>query len=123
MLQPFPPEDEEEEQVGSFCYVETFRDPLQRVIENPSNAQQDEELEEATKGVEPQDGSVEEEKFEDIGDTKPEEPQVHELDLKPLPKGLEYEFLGPDKTYPVIVSNELSPEENEKLLNLLKKHK
>jgi hypothetical protein len=31
--------------------------------------------------------------------------------------------LGQDKTYPVIVSDELSPEENEKLLSLLKKHK
>jgi hypothetical protein len=65
---------------------------------------------------------MEEEKFEDIGDIKPEEPQVPEVDLKPLPKGLKYEYLGPDKTYPVNVSNELSPEENEKLLNLLKKH-
>jgi hypothetical protein len=75
------------------------------------------------KGLEPQDGSVEKEKFEDIGEIKPEEPQVPEVDLKPLPKGLKYEFLGPDKTYPVIVSDELSPEENEKLLNLLKKHR
>jgi hypothetical protein len=65
---------------------------------------------------------VEEERFEDIGEIKPEEPQVPEVDLKPLPKGLKYEFLGPDKTYPVIVSDELSPEENEKLLILLKKH-
>jgi hypothetical protein len=40
-----------------------------------------------------------------------------------LPKRLEYEFLGPDKTYPVIVSDKLSFEENEKLLNLLKKHR
>jgi hypothetical protein len=48
---------------------------------------------------------------------------VLEVDLKPLPKGLKYEFLGPDKTYLVIVSNELSPEENEKLLILLKKHR
>jgi hypothetical protein len=31
--------------------------------------------------------------------------------------------LGQDKTYPVIVGDELSPKENEKLLNLLKKHK
>jgi hypothetical protein len=75
------------------------------------------------KGLEPQDGSVEEEKFEDIGDIKPEEPQVPEVNLKPLPKGLKYEFSGPDKTYPVIMSGELSPEENEKLLNLLKKHR
>jgi hypothetical protein len=66
---------------------------------------------------------MEEEKFEDIGEIKPEEPQVPEVDLEPLPKGLKYEFLGPDKTYLVIVSDELSPEENEKLLNLLKKHR
>jgi hypothetical protein len=92
-------------------------------MENQVNDQQDEELDEATKGLEPQDGSVEEEKFEDIREIKPEEPQVPEVDLKLLPKGLKYEFLGPDKTYPVIASDELSPEENEKLLNLLKKHR
>jgi hypothetical protein len=82
---PFPPEDEEEE-VDSLCFVETLRDPLQRAIENQINDQQDEELEEATKGLEPQDGSVEEGKFEDIGNIKFEEPQVPEGDLKPLPK-------------------------------------
>jgi hypothetical protein len=63
-------------------------------MENQVNDQQDEELEEATKGLEPQDGSMEEEKFEDIGEIKHEEPQVAEVDLKPLPKGLKYEF-GP----------------------------
>jgi hypothetical protein len=93
------------------------------VIDNQINDQLDEELEEATKGLEPQDGSVEEEKFEDIVEIKREEPQVPEVDLKPLPKGLKYEFLGLDKTYPVIVSDELSSEENEKLLILLKKHR
>jgi hypothetical protein len=87
---PFPLEDEEVEEVGSLCFVGTLRDPLQRVMENQPNDQQDEELEEATKGLEPQDGSVEEEKFEDIEDIKPEEPQVPEVDLKPLPKGLKY---------------------------------
>jgi hypothetical protein len=120
---PFPPEDEEVEEVDSLCFLETLRDALQRPMENQANDQQDEELEEATKGLEPQDGSVEEAKFEDIGEIKPEEPQVPEMDLKPLPKGLKYEFLGLDKTYPVIVSDELSPEENEKLLNLLKKNR
>jgi hypothetical protein len=119
----FPPEDEEVEEVGSLCFVETLRDPLQRAMENQSNDQQDEELEKATKGLEPQDGSMEEEKFEDTGDTKPEELQVLKVDLKPLPEGFKYEFLGLDKTYPVIMSDELSPEENEKLLNLLKRHK
>jgi hypothetical protein len=116
---PFPPEDEVEE-VDSLCFVETLRAPLQRAIENQINDQQDEELEEATKGLEPQDGSMEGGTFEDIGEVKPEEPQVPEVDLKPLPKGLKYEFLGLDKTYLVIVSDELSPEENEKLLILLK---
>jgi hypothetical protein len=120
---PFPPEDEDVEGVDSLCFVETLRDPLQRVMENQISDQQDEDLEDATKGLEPQDVSGEEEKFEDIGEIKPEEPQVPEVDLKPLPKVLKYEFLGPDKTYPVIVSNELSPEENERLLVLLKKHR
>jgi hypothetical protein len=119
---PFPPEDEVDE-ADSLCFVETHRDPLQRAMENQVSDQQDEELDEATKGLETQDGSVEEDKFEDIGEIKLEETQVPELDLKPLPKGLKYEFLGPDKTYLVIVSDELSPEENEKLLILLKKHR
>jgi hypothetical protein len=57
---------------------------------------------------------VAENKFEDIGEIKTEEPQVPEVDLKPLPKGLKYKFL---------CSDELSPEENEKLLNLLEKHR
>jgi hypothetical protein len=46
-----------------------------------------------------------------------------DIELKPLPKGLKYGFLGADKTYPVIMSDELSPEEMDKLLNLLRKHK
>jgi hypothetical protein len=120
---PFSPEDEAVEEADCLCFIETLRDSLQRVMENQANDQQDEKLEEATKGLEPRDGSVEEEKFEDKGEIKPEEPQVPEVDLKPLPKGLKYEFLGPNKAYLVIVSEELSPEENEKFLNLLKKHR
>jgi hypothetical protein len=53
---PFPPEDGEVEEVDSLCFFETIRDPLQRAMEkNQANDQQDEELEEATKGLEPQD--------------------------------------------------------------------
>jgi hypothetical protein len=62
---PFPPKDEVVEEVDSLCFVETLRDPLQRAMENQANDQQDEELEDATKGLEPQDRSMEEEKFED----------------------------------------------------------
>jgi hypothetical protein len=96
---------------------------LQRVIENEPNNELDGELMEATKRLEPQDRSLEEDKFEDIGEIKHEEPQVPKVDLQPFPKGLKYQFLGADKTYPVIVSDELSPEENDMLLKLLKKHK
>jgi hypothetical protein len=49
---PFPPKDKVEE-VDSLCFVETLRDSLQRAMENKINDQQDEELEEATKGLEP----------------------------------------------------------------------
>jgi hypothetical protein len=45
-------------------------------MENQISNQQDEELEEATKGLEPHDGSEEDGKFEDIGEIKPEEPQL-----------------------------------------------
>jgi hypothetical protein len=83
---PFPPEDEEVEEIDNLCFVETLRDPLQRAMENQISNQQDEELEEATKGLELHDGSVEEGKIENIGEIKPEEPQVPEVDLKPLPK-------------------------------------
>jgi hypothetical protein len=70
---PFPPEDEEVEEIDSLCFVETLRDPLQRAMENQISNQQDEELEEAIKGLEPHDGSVEEGKLVDIGEIKPEE--------------------------------------------------
>jgi hypothetical protein len=43
-------------------------------------AKGDGELEETTKGLEPQDRSVKKEKFVDIGEIKPEEPQVPEVD-------------------------------------------
>jgi hypothetical protein len=98
---PLPLDDEE---VESLHFVETFTDPLQRAMENETNNELDEKLIEATKGLEPQDGRLEEDKFEDIEEIKHEEPQVPEVDLMPWPKRLKYEFLGLDKTYPMIVS-------------------
>jgi hypothetical protein len=70
-----------------------------------------------------QDESLDEENYEDIGDLKQQEPEMPDIELKPLPKGLKYEFLGADKTYPVIVSDELSPEDMDKLLNSSRKQK
>jgi hypothetical protein len=117
ILSPLPFDDEE---IESLRFVETFRHPLQRAMENDTKNELYEELVEATKGLEPRDKSLEEDKFEDIGEIKHKEPQVPHVDLTPLPKGLKYEFLGPDKTHPVIVSDELSLEENDMLLNLLR---
>ncbi|XP_056860064.1 uncharacterized protein LOC130508525 [Raphanus sativus] len=43
------------------------------------------------------------------------------VELKPLPHGVRYAFLGPNETYPVIVSSELTELELSELLNALKR--
>ncbi|KAL0702240.1 hypothetical protein Bca4012_058362 [Brassica carinata] len=43
------------------------------------------------------------------------------VELKPLPHGVRYAFLGPNQSYPVIVSSELTELELSQLLNALKK--
>jgi hypothetical protein len=48
---PLALEEEEEEEVGRLCFVKTFRDPLQRAIENQPNDQRDEELAEQRKDL------------------------------------------------------------------------
>jgi hypothetical protein len=78
---PLPLDDEE---VESLRFVETFRGPLQWAMGNETNNELDEELMEATKGLEPKDINIEEDKFEDIGEIKHEEPHVPEVNLKPL---------------------------------------
>jgi hypothetical protein len=118
---PLPVDNEE---VEDLCFVDTFRDPLQRAMENNAMyVDQDKELAEAIERLKAQDESLDEENYEDIGDLQQQEPEMPDIELKPLHKVLKYEFLGADKTYPVIVSDELSPEEMDKLLNLLRKHK
>ena len=59
-----------------------------------------------------QDGELVEtmEKFEDIGELDQEEDSAPDVEMKPLPKGLKYEFLGDGKTFPVIISDKLSRE-------------
>src|SRR3990170_7568991 len=43
--------------------------------------------------------------------------------LKPLPKGLRYEFMDNTDRFPVIVNADLSGKEKEKLLVVLSKHR
>ncbi|XP_024006535.1 uncharacterized protein LOC112083043 [Eutrema salsugineum] len=45
------------------------------------------------------------------------------FELKPLPGGIKYAFLGPNSTYPVIINSGLSKAETVKLLNELRKHR
>ncbi|CAN6697969.1 unnamed protein product [Malus baccata var. baccata] len=45
------------------------------------------------------------------------------LELKPIPEHLKYKFFGEDKTLPVIISSQLTAEEGEKLIRVLKDHK
>jgi hypothetical protein len=89
---PLPLDNEE---VEDLCFVHTFRDPLQRAMENDvMYDDQYKELAEATEGLKAQDGSLDEESYEDIGDLQQQEPEAPDIELKPLPKGLKYDFLG-----------------------------
>src|SRR5262249_44744519 len=45
------------------------------------------------------------------------------LDLKPLPDHLKYAFLGIDDTLPIIISSTLSRDQEQQLLEVLKRHK
>ncbi|KAG6721654.1 hypothetical protein I3842_03G122900 [Carya illinoinensis] len=54
---------------------------------------------------------------------KPSEEQSPTLDFKPLPLELKYAFLGPQSTFPVVISSHLTSEQEDKLLEVLKKHK
>ena len=42
------------------------------------------------------------------------------LELKPLPENLKYAFLAPNEKLPVIIAKDLLPEQEEKLLNILR---
>ncbi|KAK1641954.1 hypothetical protein QYE76_059759, partial [Lolium multiflorum] len=59
---------------------------------------------------------------EDLGTTPPpkEDPV---FDLKPLPDNLKYAYIDDKKTYPIIISAKLSDFEEERLLEILKKHR
>ncbi|KAK1628713.1 hypothetical protein QYE76_003028 [Lolium multiflorum] len=59
---------------------------------------------------------------EDLGTTPPpkEDPV---FDLKPLPDNLKYAHIDDKKIYPVIISSKLSKFEEERLLEILKKHR
>ncbi|XP_071939213.1 uncharacterized protein [Coffea arabica] len=65
--------------------------------------------------------------YESLGQRKgfsqPSEIEPPKLELKPLPTHLRYEFLGKNKTLPVIVSADLDDEQCAKLLRVLRRRK
>jgi hypothetical protein len=59
---------------------------------------------------------------EDLGTTlPPKEDPI--FDLKPLPDDLKYASIDDKKIYPVIISSKLSGKEEERLLEILRKHR
>ncbi|XP_058003777.1 uncharacterized protein LOC131180166 [Hevea brasiliensis] len=58
-----------------------------------------------------------------IIDVKNDEKEAPQVDLKPLPSTLRCAFLGPNSTYPVIISAILSDVQVEKLLRELRAHR
>ena len=54
---------------------------------------------------------------------KPSIEDPHILELKMLPKYLEYAFLEKNSKLPVIIASNLQLEQKEKLLEVLKEHK
>ncbi|KAK1606970.1 hypothetical protein QYE76_030643 [Lolium multiflorum] len=59
---------------------------------------------------------------EDLGVTPPPK-EGHVFDLKPLPDNLKYAYIDDKKIYPVIISAKLLDIEEERLLEILKKHR
>jgi hypothetical protein len=60
--------------------------------------------------------------MEDLGTTlPPKEDPIFEL--KPLPNNLKYAYIDDKKIYPVIISSKLLGKEEERLLEILRKHR
>ncbi|KAK1670258.1 hypothetical protein QYE76_058417 [Lolium multiflorum] len=60
---------------------------------------------------------------EDLGTTPPPPKEDPVFDLKPLPDNLKYAHIDDKKIYPVIISSKLTEFEEERLLQILKKHR
>jgi hypothetical protein len=59
---------------------------------------------------------------EDLGTTLPPK-EYPVFELKPLPDDLKYAYIDDKKIYPVIISSKLSRKEDERLLEIVRKHR
>ena len=53
----------------------------------------------------------------------PSSEEIPQLELKPLPNGFKYAYLGPGETFPIVISAALNEEQEGKLLCVLRDHK
>jgi hypothetical protein len=60
--------------------------------------------------------------MEDLGTTLPPKEDLV-FDLKPLPDDLKYAYIDDKKIYPIIISSKLLGKEEERLLEILSKHR
>ncbi|KAH9763081.1 hypothetical protein KPL70_001053 [Citrus sinensis] len=69
-------------------------------------------------------GDDDQSNFEDtVQPEEPNEEKAPELELKPLPEELKYAYLGKQDTYSVVISSQLTHDQERKLLSVLKRHK
>ncbi|GAV67099.1 hypothetical protein CFOL_v3_10608 [Cephalotus follicularis] len=54
---------------------------------------------------------------------KPSIEEPPKLELKELPSTLKYSFLGENQTLPIIISSDLTPSQEEEVIDLLKENK
>ncbi|WVZ63762.1 hypothetical protein U9M48_013369 [Paspalum notatum var. saurae] len=102
-------------------YAMEAKEPLNLDLEGENEGFFSEEATNATNELEQNIEETRDIPTEPLGNLNQQE--APDVELKPLPDGLRYEFLGKDKTYPVVINDELSPEEVERLLEVLRKHK
>ena len=117
-------QDEEELKLNQLAetHLKTPNDEVERALVRPESLSEDKENEEiemiiyAAPLVIPRLNKVYE-VLERKGDEELPPPI-----LKPLPKGLMYEFVDNTERFPIIVNADLSGKENEKLLTMLTRH-
>ncbi|KAK1645760.1 hypothetical protein QYE76_063565 [Lolium multiflorum] len=115
-----PNEDFRVEQCASIALAPS--NPLQQHLENSESEVFREERDELDEIFLRQPILKHDLPVEDLGVTPPPK-EDHVFDLKPLPDNLKYAYIDEKKTYPVIISAKLSDIEEERLLEILKKHR
>ncbi|XP_021751645.1 uncharacterized protein LOC110717300 [Chenopodium quinoa] len=66
---------------------------------------------------------MEKEKYTDLQEHFELKREAPEVELKPLPDHLKYAFFGENDTLPVIIASNLTPNQEQKLVHVLKEHK